>query len=261
MTRFAAGVEYRGARYSGWQRQRHTAGSIQEHIETALSRVADEPIAVVTAGRTDAGVHATGQVLHFDSARSRSERAWQWGANRYLPGDIALHWVKRVDQAFHARYSALSRSYRYVLFNRPVRTAVFAGLATHEYRPLDVGRMSAAAQSLVGTHDFSAFRASDCQARTALRTVTELSIQRAGEWVWLDIRANAFLQHMVRNIVGTLLEIGSGARPEEWAHEVLQRGDRRIAGAAAPAAGLYLAEVRYAGHWGVPPAPARCRFW
>jgi tRNA pseudouridine38-40 synthase len=260
MTRFAAGVEYQGTRYRGWQSQGHLEG-IQEHIERALSRVADEPVAVVTAGRTDAGVHATGQVFHFDSARPRAARAWAWGANRYLPQDIRLLWVQTVSEEFHARYSALSRGYRYVILNRAVAPGVWHGLVAHEYRPLDASRMARAARGLVGTHDFSAFRAAGCQARHPTRTVMELTVERSGAWVWLDVRADAFLQHMVRNITGTLRDIGAGEREEDWAQEVLQSRDRTRAGAAAPAAGLYLAEVHYPEHWQLPPAQARCRFW
>lgn len=261
MTRFAAGVEYHGARYCGWQRQGHVAGSVQEHVERALSRVADEPVQVVTAGRTDAGVHATGQVFHFDSTRVRAERAWHWGANRHLPPDIRLLWVQAVADEFHARYSALSRAYRYVILNRRVPPAIHAGLAVHEHRPLDATRMARAAGALVGTHDFSAFRSADCQAKQPTRTIMELIVNRAGEWVWFDVRADAFLQHMVRNIAGTLLAIGAGEREEDWAREVLQSRDRTRAGAAAPAAGLYLAEVRYPERWSLPPAQPRCRFW
>lgn len=261
MTRFVAGVEYRGARYHGWQRQGHAAGSIQEHIEQALSRVADEPVQIVTAGRTDAGVHATGQMFHFDSARQRREHAWTRGGNRYLPEDIRLLWVRAVAGDFHARYSALNRGYRYVILNRAVPPAVFAGLVAHEYRPLSVSRMAMAARALVGTHDFSAFRSADCQAKTSTRTVTELTVEQSGEWVWFDVRANAFLQHMVRNIAGTLLDVGAGEREVDWIREILLSRNRGSAGATAPPAGLYLAEVRYPERWQLPPAQARCRFW
>lgn len=261
MTRFAAGVEYRGTRYRGWQRQAHAEGSIQEHVERALSRVADESVSVVTAGRTDAGVHATGQVIHFDSARPRSAYAWTRGGNRYLPEDIRLLWVQAVGADFHARFSAQSRAYRYVILNRAVPPAAFAGLVAHEYRPLEVARMERAAQSLLGTHDFSAFRSADCQARNPTRTLMEFTVERSGEWIWFDARAEAFLQHMVRNIAGTLLDIGAGECDVSFAQEVLLSRDRRRGGAAAPAAGLYLAEVAYPGRWQLPPPQARCRFW
>jgi tRNA pseudouridine38-40 synthase len=251
MPRFAAGVEYDGRAYSGWQYQPglHT---IQDVVQSALSRVADAPVECVCAGRTDAGVHALAQVAHFDSEAVRSERGWRLGANTYLPQDVCVTWLREVPAHFHARYSAGARSYRYVILNRDSRPGLAAGRATWERRPLDVARMHVAAQSLVGEHDFSAFRAIECQARSPVRRVESLTVERHDEWVSIAVTANAFLHHMVRNIAGLLLSVGSGDSPVERVPAVLAGRDRKANAATAPPDGLYLAAVRYPAEFGLP---------
>ncbi len=242
--RIALGIEYDGSRYSGWQRQTHALG-VQEVLETALSKVADHPLAVVCAGRTDAGVHATAQVVHFDTDVERDMRAWQLGTTSKLPPDVCVTWAQAVSDDFHARFSATGRQYRYVILNRPVRPALLHGRVSCEFRPLDETRMAEAAACLRGRHDFSAFRAQGCQAKNPERDVTSLRIQRHGEYITLDIAANAFLHHMVRNIAGTLMAVGRGERPIDWVRDVLESRDRDSAGVTAPAAGLYLVHVSY----------------
>lgn len=242
--RIAIGIEYDGTAYDGWQRQRNGIG-VQQRVEEALSRVADEAVEVVAAGRTDSGVHATGQVAHFDTAASRSERGWLLGANSLLPDDINLCWVVPVAGDFHARFSATSRSYRYRILNRLVRSALERHRAWWVHRRLDHARMHEAAQALLGEHDFSAFRAAGCQASTATRELLSISVTRDGDRLSLNVTANAFLQHMVRNITGTLVAIGSGDRPVEWAAEVLASRDRSAGGVAAPPHGLTLVGVSY----------------
>ncbi len=258
--RFAVGVEYDGTRYGGWQRQRN-ALTIQDLIERALSRVADAPVDIVTAGRTDAGVHATGQVFHFDTEVRRDAGAWVRGGNTFLPRDISLLWAQPVSADFHARFSALSRSYRYVVFNRRVRPALYTGRVAWEYRRLEVALMRTGAQFLTGEHDFEALRAAGCQARSPVRTVHTLLVHSTGDWVWFDVRANAFLQHMVRNLVGVLLPIGAREKPPRWAREVLESRDRRRGGVTAPPGGLYLTAVEYPAAFGLPAAAPPCRFW
>ena len=249
--RIAIGIEYDGTAYNGWQRQRTGLG-VQERLEQALSEVADEPVEVTCAGRTDAGVHASGQVAHFDTGAARSERGWLLGANTNLPDDICVTWVKPVDPDFHARYSATARRYEYRILNRLVRSALYRRRAWWVHRDLDVERMREAAQALLGEHDFSAFRAAGCQASHAVREVTDISVARDGDWVSLDITANAFLQHMVRNIAGTLVAIGSGDEEIDWAARVLAGRDRRAAGVAAPPHGLTLVQVFYPDAFGIP---------
>ena len=207
--RIAIGIEYDGTAYNGWQRQASGVG-IQERVEEALSRVADHSVEVVCAGRTDAGVHATGQVAHFDASSDRSLRGWLLGANSNLPDDISLLWARQVDDEFHARYSATSRSYEYRILNRLQRSALYRHRAWWVHEPLDAERMREAGRALVGEHDFSAFRAAGCQSRTAIREITSLGVVRESDWLTIAITANAFLQHMVRNIVGTLAAVGRG---------------------------------------------------
>ncbi len=242
--RIAIGIEYDGTAYQGWQRQRN-ASSIQASVEAAVSAVADESAEVTCAGRTDAGVHASGQVAHFDTTALRSDRGWLLGTNSNLPDDINICWACRVDEAFHARFSATARSYRYVILNRLVRSALSRHRAWWIHRPLDAGAMHSAAQSLLGHHDFSAFRAAGCQASTPWREVRSISVRREGDWLRLDVTANAFLQHMVRNITGALVSIGTGERPVDWAQTVLASRDRKAAGVAAPPHGLTLVRVTY----------------
>lgn len=254
MARFAACVEYDGRAYSGWQYQPglHT---VQDVLQGALSRVADAAVECTCAGRTDAGVHALGQVVHFESDSARSERGFRLGANTYLPSDVSVVWLREVPGHFHARYSAASRSYHYVILNRDSRPGLATGRATWERRPLDAERMHAAAQCLLGEHDFSAFRAIECQAKSPVRRVESLAVARDGEWVSISITANAFLHHMVRNVAGLLLSVGRGDSPPERVPAVLAGRDRKANAATAPPDGLYLASVRYPAEFGLPDPP------
>ena len=254
ITRWAAGVEYAGGAYSGWQSQRGCA-SVQSSLQSALSAVASHPVEVAAAGRTDAGVHAIGQVVHFDSSADRSAQAWLLGGNSSLPADISLRWVQPVSEDFHARHSALSRRYRYVVYNERARSALLADRATRVTHQLDAGAMHEAAQMLLGERDFSAFRAAECQSSTPMRRMLDVVVRRQGRFVMLDIHANAFLHHMVRNIMGTLIEIGQGRRPVEWVAELLEGRDRRRAAATAPACGLYFVGPQYSPESAVPPPP------
>ena len=249
--RIALGIEYDGTAYNGWQRQRVGDG-VQEHLENALTQVANEPIEVVCAGRTDAGVHATGQVVHFDANNERSERGWLLGANTNMPDDIAVTWAQPVSDEFHARFSALSRSYRYIILNCLVRSALNRHRAWWVYQPLDAERMHAAAQAIAGKHDFSAFRAAGCQAATASREIFSIAVTRVGDKIYLDVTANAFLQHMVRNIAGTLVAIGAGELPVEAMRSILDSRDRKQGGVAAPPHGLTLVSVAYPDEFRLP---------
>lgn len=242
--RIALGIEYDGTAYNGWQRQRTGIG-VQLRVEEALSKVADEEIAVVCAGRTDTGVHASGQVVHFDTTSDRSSRNWLLGTNSALPDDISVTWSQPVDDSFHARFSATGRSYEFLILNRFERSALYRHRAWCVHEPLDADRMHCAAQVLLGEHDFSAFRAVGCQASTPVRTITSISVTRDKDWVLLRISANAFLQRMVRNLSGTLVAIGRGDKPEKWIEEILAGRDRKRAGAAAPPHGLTLVNVEY----------------
>jgi tRNA pseudouridine38-40 synthase len=250
--RVAVGIEYAGTRYAGWQRQ-DSAASVQAEVEAALARVADHPVELTCAGRTDGGVHALAQVAHFDTGATRPMRGWALGANTHLPPDIAVLWATPVPDDFHARFAALARSYRYVILNRSTRAAVLRDRACWWHAPLDAERMHAAAQSLVGEHDFTSFRAAQCQSRVPVRRLEQIAVRRDGEFVTLEVTANAFLHHMVRNIVGTLLAVGEGAQPVAWVAELLAARDRTAAGPTAPACGLYFAAVRYPQRFGVPP--------
>ncbi len=251
MTRFALGVEYSGTGFAGWQRQAGVR-TVQDAVEEALSRVADEPVRVAAAGRTDTGVHALGQVVHFDCAKTRSPEAFRRGGNAHLPPDVSLIWGRVVDDGFHARFSAVSRTYRYVILNRPTRSAVWAGRVAFDYRPLQVARMQEAAAALVGRHDFSAYRAVGCQAKSPIREVYALTVERRDAFVILTIRANAFLHHMVRNVAGVLMAIGAGERPVRWAFDVLAGRDRNLGGVTAPPGGLYFVSASYPPDFGIP---------
>ena len=242
--RIAIGVEYDGCGLLGWQSQKD-GPSVQDALERALSQVADEPVSVTGAGRTDAGVHATAQVAHFDTRAQRAMRSWVLGANAGLPPGIALRWAQPAPAGFHARFSARRRSYSYLIVNRETRPALWRDRAWWVHRPLDAASMDRAGQALLGEHDFSAFRAAECQSRTPMRELHSLAVRRAGDLVRLDVTANAFLHHMVRNIVGTLAVVGRGEAPEAWVAEVLAGRDRCRGGATAPAGGLYLAGVDY----------------
>lgn len=252
MTRIAVGIEYEGTRYAGWQSQR-SAETVQVLAEGALGKVAAEPVSLVCAGRTDAGVHARGQVAHFETGASRSMRAWMLGANSELPRDISIAWVRPVPGHFHARYSAEARTYRYFIFNRASRCGLLARRATWVHRPLDAERMAQAAAALEGEHDFSAFRAAECQAKSPIRRLERLSVARQGDWLAIEATANAFLHHMVRNMAGLLIRVGKGDAPPSWAAEVLAGRDRRLSAATAPADGLYLWQVRYPAAFLIPP--------
>lgn len=254
--KIALGLEYCGTAYSGWQRQRHT-GSIQQCVEEALSRVADHTVTVQCAGRTDAGVHAWHQVIHFETEVGREMHAWVLGGNVNLPTDISLLWAKNVSDEFNARFSATGRSYQYIILNRRARPGTMHGYVTWEPRPLDERLMQQAAASLLGEHDFTSFRATECQARNPVREIRRLEITRSGGYVFIDIEANAFLHHMVRNIAGVLMAIGTGKMPVTWAQQVLEAKDRSLGGVTVPATGLYLKEVHYPLHFGIP---GRCEF-
>lgn len=254
--RYALGIEYDGSAYQGWQRlaARGSADdrSVQGAVETALSFVAGHPVEVVCAGRTDAGVHAECQVVHFDSPSDRGERGWVLGATSRLPADVCVRWCVPVAADFHARFAARARRYRYRILNRAIRPALARHYLTWERRPLDADAMHRAAQALLGENDFSAFRTVHCQARHARRDLQAISVRRAGEIVEIEVRANAFLHHMVRNIVGSLLPIGRGERPEAWMAELLAARDRTAAGPTAPATGLVFLGPRYPREWQLP---------
>lgn len=259
--RIAVGVEYKGTHFHGWQAQQQGVRTVQECVERALACVADHPLRVVTAGRTDTGVHATGQVVHFDTPSQRPEYSWMRGANSNLPLDIRVTWVRHVDDEFHARFSAVQRSYRYVLYTSSSRPAILNGLCSWNYYSLELQRMRDAAAYLPGEKDFSAFRAAGCQAHSPVRVVHRVSLEQSGPWTWMDISADAFLQHMVRNIVGSLIDVGRGERDPDWIAALIRRGDRASAGMTAPPDGLYLSEVRYPERFALPRPVAPVRFW
>lgn len=248
-------LSYEGARYHGWQAQRSGLPTIQSALEQALSKVAAEDITVVCAGRTDAGVNAAQQVVHFDSTVCRSPLSWVSGGNHFLPKDITLLWAGQVKAEFHARYTATGRTYRYLIYNAPVRSALASASFSWIYQPLDAQAMQEAAQCLLGENDFSAFRGADCQSKTPFRCVTEISVKRRGELVILEVTANAFLHHMVRNIAGTLIEVGLGKKSKAWVLEVLAGKERSRGGATASPHGLYLVKVDYPRSFGLPDLP------
>ena len=254
--KYAVGIEYDGTDFCGWQIQPHIR-SVQSCVEAAFSKVAaGAPVKFVGAGRTDSGVHALGQVAHFETNAQRGVLSWLRGANANLPEDVAVLWVKPVPDDFHARFSALRRHYRYVIFNHAERSALYRRTSVRVCRPLDESAMHRAAQALVGEHDFSSFRAQGCQSHNPVRRVLFIRVCRQGGFVQLTICANAFLQHMVRNIAGVLIAIGVGDRPVAWAGEVLARRDRKQGAITAGSRGLYLTDVEYAPRFGLPPAGA-----
>jgi tRNA pseudouridine38-40 synthase len=254
--RVAAIIEYDGTDYAGWQSQTHST-SIQDAVQAALSFVAGHAVIAICAGRTDTGVHAVGQVIHFDTLAARTPRAWVLGANTKLAPAIALQWAGEVTSGFHARHRASRRVYRYAILNRSARSALQRTRAAWIHRPLDAAAMHAAAQALIGEHDFSAFRSVQCQSKTTIRRVDAIEVSRDGDYIWLQITANAYLHHMVRNIVGTLLDVQREANPLAAMTQVLTRADRRYAGATAPAAGLYLWRVDYPQIFGIPAPQAQ----
>jgi tRNA pseudouridine38-40 synthase len=248
--RIALIVEYDGSQYHGWQAQTglHT---VQQMLEQALSRVADAPISVVCAGRTDTGVHATNQIVHFDTDKERNVRSWVHGANCFLPKDICIKWGKEVSSDFHARYSATARRYRYVIYNHAIRPSLMRANVTWQYRQLDDRLMQEAAQCLIGEHDFTSFRSIECQSRTPMREIKQLSVKRLEDLVVIDVTANAFLHHMVRNIAGVLIAVGSSKQSVAWVADVLAAKDRRLGAETAPSYGLYLVDVTYPDQFGI----------
>jgi tRNA pseudouridine38-40 synthase len=254
--RIALGVEYDGAVYHGWQQQGSPEmPTVQARLQAALAEIASHPVKLTCAGRTDTGVHGTGQVVHFDCAVDRGEKAWRRGGNSLLPPSLRILWAKSVPGDFHARFSAQSRRYLYVVYDSPVEAAVLSRHVTHTREKLDIDAMQEAGQHLLGEQDFSSFRAAGCQSKTPYRNVMHLEVRRHHRFIVIDIEANAFLQHMVRNIAGTLMEIGAGRRSPQWAAEVMQARDRTMAAKTASPCGLYLVSVRYPSVFELPEIP------
>jgi len=251
-TRIVLGIEYNGSRFSGWQMQSHGTRTVQDELQKALSVVADHPVKLTCAGRTDTGVHATAQVAHFDTTSDRQLKAWVMGSNVQLPDDVNINWAKQVDDNFSARFSAFMRSYRYIILNRRARSGLYSHQVSWIYDALDVESMHEAAQALLGKQDFSSFRSSVCQAKHAMRIIDSMNVVREGDFIYIDVRANAFLHHMVRNIVGSLLMVGRGEQKVNWIAEILAMKDRTKAGPTASAEGLYLVAVDYPPEYGLP---------
>jgi tRNA pseudouridine38-40 synthase len=254
MARIALGIEYDGSAFCGWQTQPGGC-AVQNAVERALAQVAGHPVATICAGRTDAGVHALAQVVHFDSDAVRPQSAWIRGVNALLPDAVAVTWVRHVAAEFHARYGALERRYRYLLLDQPVRPVLNRHHVGWMHQALDIERMRVAASYLLGQHDFSAFRSAECQANSPVRDLRRIDVQRCGDYVVFDIAANAFLHHMVRNIVGSLAYVGAGRQLPQWVQDVLQGCDRAKAAPTMSAAGLYLADVSYDAKFELPQAP------
>lgn len=252
--RLALGIEYNGAQYFGWQRQREVK-SVQEELEKALSIIAAHPVTIFCAGRTDAGVHGTGQVIHFDTDAKRKTVAWIMGVNAHLPKDIAVRWAQEVTEDFHARFSATARRYRYIIYNSPYRSGILSSGISHYHGELDEQKMHQAGQYLLGENDFTSFRATHCQSNTPWRNLHHLTVKRYGRYVVIDIKANAFVHHMVRNITGSLLAVGLGEQPPQWIEWLLAAKDRKLAAATAKAEGLYLVEVDYPESFQLPKEP------
>lgn len=251
VTRIALCLEYDGSAFEGWQTQPHRR-TVQDTLEAALTRLAGHPVQTVSAGRTDSGVHAMAQIVHFDTEAPRPLTAWVRGTNTWLPKSVAVRWAVEVPADFHARFSAQARSYRYVLLNQPTRPAIFSGRVGWFHAPLDGEKMVAAAQALVGEHDFSAFRSAECQARSPVRCLERAQVRRSGNYVVFDFKANGFLHHMVRNLVGALLFVGKAHVPPSWVAEVLAGRDRSRAAPTFAPDGLYLYGVDYAPDWSLP---------
>jgi tRNA pseudouridine38-40 synthase len=249
--RLALGIEYDGKEFHGWQIQPGLR-TVQDTVQQAVSKIADKDVRVVCAGRTDTGVHASGQVVHFDADVERNIRAWTIGVNSYLPKDVSVRWGAVVNEDFHARFSAAQRRYRYLIFNHPHRPSLFQGNVTWQYRPLDEMLMRKAAKHLLGTHDFTSYRAIFCQSKTAVRTIKRLNVSRRGDLIIIDICADAFLHHMVRNIVGALMAVGHERHNTDWTKTLLEAKDRTLGAETAPAYGLYLVDVGYPDKWDLP---------
>ncbi len=252
--RYALSVEYEGRNYFGWQRQKDVV-SVQQTVECALSKIANENISVVCAGRTDTGVNATNQIIHFDTNNPRKNVAWTLGVNAKLPFDIAIKWAQPVSETFHARFSAIARRYRYVIYNSPYRPAIMAQGLSFCPHALNEKLMHQAAQILVGENNFDSFRTVHCQAHSPIRTVHHCNVSRQGNFVIIDIKANAFLHHMVRNIAGSLIRVGREIEKVQWIAEVLAAEDRTVAGMTAPAGGLYFVDVEYPSEFNLPKTP------
>ena len=250
--RVALAFEYDGRGFHGWQLQKSGVRSVEAELTAAVAKVANHAVDLVCAGRTDAGVHASYQIAHFDTPSVRNLRSWVMGINTALPDDISVHWAGNGVGDFHARFSATYRRYRYIIYNHPVRPGIQRGQVSWTFRPLDADRMHKAAQALAGEHDFSSFRAAGCQSRTPIRFLERISVTRKRDFVVIDVQANAFLHHMVRNIAGALMAVGSGKQRPEWIHEILVARDRTAAGVTAPPHGLYLVDVGYPDEFGIP---------
>lgn len=262
--RVVIAFEYDGSAYHGWQLQKSGVRSVEAELAAAVARVANHPVDLVCAGRTDAGVHASYQIAHFETSSVRNLRSWVMGINTALPYDISVHWAGNGEKDFHARFSAVYRRYRYVICNTAVRPGIQRGQVSWTYRLLDANQMHESAQALVGEHDFSSFRAAGCQSRTPIRYLEQISVTRINDFIVIDVQANAFLHHMVRNIAGALMAVGSGLQPVGWVGEVLAARDRTVAGVTAPPYGLYLVDVGYPGDCGIPEAscgPGFVRPW
>lgn len=255
MPRIALGIEYDGSGFCGWQTQ-PSGAAVQDAVDAAVSAIADESVASQCAGRTDAGVHAIGQVIHFDTRAARPLSAWVRGVNGRLPRTVAVQWARQVPEDFHARNAARGRAYTYLLLNRPERPGLQRGRVGWHHRPLDLDAMAAAAAHLLGTHDFSSFRAAECQARSPVKELRLAQLSRQGDLIVMRFAADAFLHHMVRNIVGCLVMVGKGARAPGWLSEVLAARDRRVAAPTFAADGLYLTAVHYDARWGLPAGEA-----
>ncbi len=259
-SRIALGLEYEGNAFRGWQTQ-PGGSTVQDALELALAAIAGAPVATTCAGRTDTGVHATSQVVHFDAPVLRPESAWVRGVNAHLPEGVAVRWAQPVAADFHARFSARGRRYRYLLLNRPVRPGLAAGRVGWFHLPLDAERMQAGADLLLGTHDFSTFRAAECQAKTPIKELRQARVRRQGDMIVFDFEASAFLHHMIRNLVGTLVYIGKGKHEPAWVSELLAARDRRLAAPTFSPSGLYLAGVTYEPHWGLPETTVLPQVW
>lgn len=257
--RIVVGLEYRGVGFCGWQSQPQGCG-VQDALEAAVSAIAGERVGVVAAGRTDTGVHAAFQVAHFDTPVERPLTAWIRGVNSHLPAGVAVLWAREVDDSFHARFAATQRGYRYVLLNHPVRPGLNGGIVGWHHRPLDADAMNRGAAHLIGRHDFSAFRAAECQAKSPVKELRLAQVARQGDYLMCDFRADGFLHHMVRNIMGCLVTIGAGTRPPEWMGEILESRDRTRAAPTFDAAGLYLTHIRYPAHFALPESSDRWLF-
>jgi tRNA pseudouridine38-40 synthase len=271
LKRIVLGVQYDGTPWQGWQTQ-PSGKTVQDRLEVALQKFTQGLVATTCAGRTDSGVHALEQVVHFDTALSRETFSWVRGLNAFLPPSIAVRWAHElplegdgadheIRDQFHARFSATARTYHYLLYNNPVRSPLLEGKAGWVFRPLELELMRQAASHLIGTHDFSAFRAVECQAKSPVRSMEQISMERRGDLIVFSLRANAFLHHMVRNIVGSLIYVGSGSKPPEWIAELLSQRDRGRAAPTFMPDGLYLAQVAYDSKWQLPQQPAELLPW